>query len=122
MHSPENGGRPDKRKIGEVLIERGAIFREQLDEALEVQKTSAKYLGRILVSLGYVDEEDLARGLGARFGIEYAALLKEQVNDEVVGIITEDTLVRHKAVPLRVDGGRLVGAMSDPNDIYAKSD
>ena len=51
-------------------------------------------------------EEDLAKGLGARLGIEYVALLKEQVNDEVVGIITEDLLVRHKAVPLRVDGGR----------------
>ncbi len=52
MHSSENGGRPAERKIGEVLIERGTISREQLDEALEVQKTSAKYLGRILVSLG----------------------------------------------------------------------
>ena len=52
MHSPENGGRPAERKIGEVFTGRGTISREQLDEALEVQKTSVKYLGRILISLG----------------------------------------------------------------------
>jgi type IV pilus assembly protein PilB len=122
VHSPENGGRPAERKIGEVLIEQGAISREQLDEALEVQKTNEKYVGRILVSLGYLGEEDLARGLGARFGTEYVALLEEQVDDEVLGIITENILVQHKALPLRVDGGKLVVAMSDPTDTLARSD
>jgi hypothetical protein len=92
VHSPETGGRPAERKIGEVLIEQGAISREQLEEALEVQKTNEKYVGRILVSLGYVGEEDLARGLGTRLGTEYVTLLEEQVDDEVLGIITEDVL------------------------------
>ena len=49
-------------------------------------------MGRILDSLGYVGEEDLAKGLGARLGTEYVALLEEQVDDEVLGIITEDVL------------------------------
>ena len=92
MHSPETGGRPAERKIGEVLIEQGTISREQLEEALEDQKTNEKYVGRILVSLGYLGEEDLARGLGTRLGTEYVALLEEQVDDEVLGIITEDVL------------------------------
>ena len=92
MRSPETGGRPTERKIGEVLIEQGKISREQLEEALEVQKTNEKYVGRILVSLGYVGEEDLARGLGTRLGTKYVALLEEQVDDEVLGIITEDVL------------------------------
>jgi hypothetical protein len=47
---------------------------------------------RILVYLGYVGEEDLARGVGARLGIEYVALREKQVDDEVLGIITEDVL------------------------------
>jgi hypothetical protein len=64
VHSPETGGRPAERKIGEVLIEQGTISREQPEEALEVQKTNEKYVGRILVSLGYLGEEDLARGTG----------------------------------------------------------
>ena len=92
MHSPETEGRPAERKIGEVLIEQGAISREQLEEALEVQKTNETYVGRILVSLGYVGEEALARGLGPRLGTEYVALLEGQVDDEVLGIITGDVL------------------------------
>ena len=40
-----NRGRLAERKIGEVLIEQGTISREQLEEALEVQKTNEKYVG-----------------------------------------------------------------------------
>ncbi len=122
MHSPENGGRRPERKIGEILIEQGRISREQLDEALAVQKTEKKYIGKILVSLGYLAEEELARALSVRLSVEYVRPVDIRVDPEVVGIISEDVLIQHKAVPIRIDGGRLIVAMSDPNDIHARSD
>jgi hypothetical protein len=44
------------------------------------------------------------------------------VDPEVLGIISEDVFLQHKALPLRVESGRLMVAMAEPNDIYARSD
>ena len=44
-----------------------------------------------------------------------------RVDPEVLGIIGEDVLIQHKAVPIRVDGDTLMVAMSYPKDVYARS-
>lgn len=100
----------------------GLITEEQLEEALEIQKTDGRRLGEILVSLGYLTPDDLARALAIRLNVEYVALSEVQVAPDVLGIISEDVLLRHKAVPLRVENGRLIVAMSEPNDVLARSD
>ncbi len=43
-----------KKKIGEILLEKGDINKEQLQTALDTQKTTWKRLGDILVDLGYL--------------------------------------------------------------------
>lgn len=52
-----------RRKIGQVLLREGAITEAQLQEALEISKTSPKRLGAILVDLGYLDEARLDHAL-----------------------------------------------------------
>jgi hypothetical protein len=48
------------KPIGEILIEKGLITREQLDQALAVQKDQpGEKLGIILVSLGFVSLKDV---------------------------------------------------------------
>ena len=111
-----------KKKIGEILVAQGKVTKEQIDEALAIQKTDARNIGKILVSLGYISEDDLAQALSMRLNVEYVALFEVEVDPEVLGIIEEDVLIQHKAVPLRIEDGRLIVAMSDPNDIYARSD
>src|SRR5215210_6255242 len=122
MHSPDAGERLPERKIGSVLLAKDMITEEQLEEALEVQKTDERRIGQILVSLGYLSHDDLARALSTRLNVEYVDLEEVQVDSDVLGIISEDVLLRHKAVPLRVENGRLIVAMSEPNDVYASSD
>ena len=48
-----------KQRLGEMLVDGSQITREQLDEALSIQKQEGKLLGFILVNLGYIDEEVL---------------------------------------------------------------
>ena len=98
-------------KIGDILLAEGKITEEQLKEALEIQKRDQRNLGEILISLGYITHDDSTW-----------VLSEVEVDPEVLGIIGEDVLVHHKAVPLRVEDGRLIVAMSDPNDVYARSD
>lgn len=52
-----------RRKIGQVLLREGLITEAQLQEALEISKTSPKRLGAILVDLGYLDEARLNHAL-----------------------------------------------------------
>ena len=52
-----------KKLLGEMLIEGGEITREQLNEALEIQKNDGDLLGAILVDLAYLDAETLIKYL-----------------------------------------------------------
>ena len=44
-------------KIGEMLLNAGVITQEQLDEALEMQRTNGSKVGVNLIQLGHVKEE-----------------------------------------------------------------
>ncbi len=94
MHSLEEGGRLPQRKIGSVLLSMDLITEEQLEEALEIQKTDSRNLGKILVSLGYLTPDDLARALSIRLNVEYVTPFEVQVDPDVLGIISEDVLLR----------------------------
>ena len=49
--------------LGEMLLENGEVSRQQLDEALEVQKKEGGLLGIILVNLGFINEQSLVKYL-----------------------------------------------------------
>jgi hypothetical protein len=55
-----------KALLGEMLLENGEITRQQLDEALEVQKKEGGLLGIILVNLGYIGEQSLVKYLAVQ--------------------------------------------------------
>jgi type IV pilus assembly protein PilB len=91
MHSLEEAGRLPQSKMGSVLLSMDLITEEQLEEALEIQKTDNRRLGKILVSLGYLTPDDLARALAIRLNVEYVSLSEvQQVAPDVLGIISED--------------------------------
>jgi type IV pilus assembly protein PilB len=50
-------------RIGDLLVEHSVITKEKLEEALEIQKTSNKLIGIILIELGYVDQKTLEKYL-----------------------------------------------------------
>ena len=56
---------PEKSRLGEVLVQEGRLSREELREALEVQRRlpKAKPLGEILVELGLARPEDVEEAL-----------------------------------------------------------
>jgi hypothetical protein len=55
-----------KALLGEMLLENGEIDRQQLDEALELQKKEGGLLGIILVNLGHINEQTLIRYLAVQ--------------------------------------------------------
>jgi type IV pilus assembly protein PilB len=55
---------PDRRRLGDVLVERDLITKEQLEEVLEVQKKQIgkdrKRIGNLIVDMGFLTERQIA--------------------------------------------------------------
>ncbi|HSK98783.1 MAG TPA: ATPase, T2SS/T4P/T4SS family [Rubrobacteraceae bacterium] len=123
MRSPRAGRRPNATPdIGEILLRRGVITFGQLEEARLVRQSDRRELEETLLSLGYVRETDLARASAERLGLEYAEPREGDVDPEALNLVDGRVLRRHGVVPLRVEGGRLIVATSDPTNFYAIED
>jgi hypothetical protein len=61
------------KKIGQILIETGAISSEQLELALKEQKQTGEKLGQILQRLGICSEHEIARVLASQAGVSFVS-------------------------------------------------
>ncbi|MFH1782663.1 MAG: hypothetical protein ABH848_03500 [Candidatus Omnitrophota bacterium] len=110
------------KKIGELLIERKFITKEQLDEALELRKKKGGFTGEILIELGYTTEESIAQALTAQYGFPYLPLDNYDISPEVVKIIPKNVAVKFCLVPIDKIGNNLTIAMSNPLNSIAIED
>lgn len=115
-----------KMRIGEMLLAQGYITQEQLDKALETQKTSGKRLGRTLVDLGYMPEERLIEILSRQFEVPYVKLENFNIDPNAFNYLPEDMCKQYKVVPLFVQTGEddrhqtrsvMTIAMTDPTNM-----
>ena len=109
-------------RIGDILVSEGKITPEQLEEGLALQRNDKREIGKILLSLGYVNEADLARALAKRLRLDYVELNAKDVDRGTARLVDQKVLRRHGAIPMRVENGRLIVAMTDPNNFYALED
>jgi chromosome segregation ATPase len=58
------------RPLGALLVEKGLLTAEELEDALAAQQTTGKRLGQILVDRGHVSGPALTNALAEQFGIE----------------------------------------------------
>lgn len=112
-----------RRKLGELLVEAGAISEHQLAVVLAEQRKWNTPLGMILVRPDYLDEEMLVRTLARQLEIPVAWLRGKRVDPEVLALIPPEIARKHRCLPLTVRegaGGRtLYLAMADPSDLEA---
>ncbi len=114
-------------RLGELLINAGAITEEQLQQALTAQKSAKKgtRIGTVLQDLGIVSEQDIISALKSQIGVESVDLSSVQIPHELLGIVDEKILRKYSIIPFAVDPNdelMLYLAMSDPLDIYACDD
>ena len=55
--------RPEKVRLGEILVQQNLLTPEQLKLALDEQKRSGRKLGRVFIEQGYVTEEEISEAL-----------------------------------------------------------
>ena len=70
----KNFHRASTKQLGELLVERGIIDRQQVAIALAYQKENGGLFGEILVRLKFATEEDIAQALTCQYGFPYLPL------------------------------------------------
>ncbi len=112
------------RPLGRVLVKMGRVTREQLNQAMEVQKQRGGVVGQILVDLGYVDEKTRNLALGFQAGMEYADLSSLEIPDDVIAQIPAQMANSYKVMPIECDqpSKRLVVALASADNFRASDD
>ncbi|MBO8128745.1 MAG: Flp pilus assembly complex ATPase component TadA [Peptococcaceae bacterium] len=111
-----------KKQLGDYLIENNLITEAQLQEALKIQRQTGERLGKILINLGYVTEQDIMEVLEFQLGIPQVELSKYTIDPLVVKSVPEKLIRRYKAIPIKKQGRQLTVAMVDPLNVVAIDD
>ncbi|MDD2201527.1 MAG: ATPase, T2SS/T4P/T4SS family [Firmicutes bacterium] len=114
--------RPGHKRIGDYLLEAGALNHEQLEEALEVQRRTGERLGRVLVKLGHVSEAAIAAVIERQLGVPRVSLVEYVIADDVIKLVPESMARRYKVLAIERRGDKLTLAMADPLNVLAIDD
>jgi len=112
-------GRPEKIRLGDVLVAQKLISQEQLKQALEAQKRTGRRLGRVLVDQGILTEEHIAEALARQLGLQFLNLKYYNFNRKVSARLPEQAARRFRALALEERAKTFLVGMSDPTDLFA---
>lgn len=114
--------KPKKIRLGDLLVQNEIITEQQLEFALQEQKLSGSKLGKTLINLGYVEEDQLLELLSEQLGIPFLRLKEFHFQPEITQRLPETTARRYRAIALTEADGELLVGMADPSDIFAYDD
>ncbi len=109
--------RPEKIRLGDMLIQQGLLTQDQLTDALSEQKATGRKLGRIIVDSGVVTEDAISKALARQLQAEFIDLRGFTPRAELVKLLPEQQARRFRALVLKEEGGKLVVGFADPTDL-----
>src|SRR5918999_5690694 len=109
-------------RIGELLLKEKRITNEQLQAALEHQRTNGGKLGFNLVKLGFVKDDEITALLSKQYGVPSIALGVFEIDPAIVKLLPGETAQKYQVVPLSRAGATLTIAMTDPTNVFAMDD
>jgi len=112
------------RRLGRVLTKLGKVTREQVHEALNVQRTRKEPIGKLLTEMGYIQERDVLEALAGQAGMAMVDLDKIEISDETIAAIPPETATTYQVVPIEFDAKsrRVTIAMKSPDNFRAVDD
>jgi MSHA biogenesis protein MshE len=111
--------RPEKIRLGDLLVGQKVISQSQLADALDRQRQSGRKLGRVLVENGYASEEQISMAIARQLNIPFVDLRRIQVKPDIIRLLPEQSARRFRAVVLESRDNSVLVAMADPTDIFA---
>ncbi len=112
---------PKPKILGRLLVEDANVPSEAVDAALEEQRKTGRRLGEVLIDRGAVDDETVARCLAIQLGLACAAA-PLRFDPDAAGLISPSMARERRVLPLRTDGRSLRLGMADPLDLETVDD
>jgi type IV pilus assembly protein PilB len=111
------------RVLTDVIVDLGFVQRGEMDEAIDRANGSGSAPERLLVGDGTLSEQQLARAVAERFGLDHLELGSYRVDPNAAKLVTPAAVKRYQAVPVSFVGDRtLLVAMVDPANVLAVDD
>jgi len=107
-----------QKKLGEILVEKGLISLQQLEEALEQQARTKEFLGVILIKKGLIKEKELQAALSEQFDIPVVSLKDKYIDWNMVKVFHSSLILDYKCFPLERDDWSVTVAITNPLDIW----
>jgi hypothetical protein len=115
----EGGGGTATREwtpIGELLVNAGLLDRSQLDEAVNEGGESGERVGEVIVRRGWATEDDVARVLAKQCELDYLDRASIWFDADALTRLSPDDARRLQALPLRIEGDKVMVAVAEPTD------
>ena len=108
------------KRLGAMLVTAGYITEEQLNTAIEIQKEQpGKMLGDVLIKQGFVTQNVVYKTLESQLGIKYIDLTNFELDQDLIRLVPMHMAKKYSVVPVSADGDALYLAMSDPLNFLA---
>jgi type IV pilus assembly protein PilB len=126
-----NGVTPPSRRGGsgrfltDVLVDLGFVDQARVDQAVEAARQLGKPPERVLLDQDAITEDQLARAIGERYGLDHLDLTIFGIDMAAANLIDSSAAKRYEAVPVAyADETRraLIVAMADPANVLAVDD
>ncbi|MBS3957735.1 MAG: Flp pilus assembly complex ATPase component TadA [Clostridiales bacterium] len=109
------------KRLGHLLVQAGLITQEQLAEALELIGRGGTLTG-VLDDLGYASETAVAHAVADKMGLVFVDLGAYDIDPNAATSLSSDLARRYTVLPIKIQDGELMVAMSDPANIFAIDD
>lgn len=110
------------KPLGQLLLEKGIINKNQLQKALEKQKQEGGLIGQILVKLHFVSEEDIVESLTTQYGFPYLPLENYDIDRSVLDLLPPHVVRYYFLIPIDKISNILTIVMADPLNVFAIKD
>ncbi len=111
--------RPERVRLGDLLLQQKLISQEQLKAALEDQGRSGRKLGKVLIESGYLSEDQIGEALARQLSVPFINLKYYNFNSAVTRKLPEAQARRFRALLLEEQDDMVLVAMVDPTDLFA---
>ncbi len=122
--------RPQRRSVEQLLLERGIITDEQLEQARAMQaQTPGKNITLILLTMNAASEAQILEAVAETLGLPFEIPERSAVDPAAYELLPVDYIRKQLVLPLRFEGESedpkkrtLVVAMADPSNVFVLDD
>ena len=115
----EPSAAPARKSVEALLLERGHVSEEQLDQARKVAaQTPGKTLPQILLTMNAASEAQILSALAETLGMAFETPEKAKIEVEAFNHLPLDFVRKNLVMPMRIEGNTLVVGMADPANVF----